>query len=372
MNHGTPLRFGIIGCGRIAANHALALAGHPGAEAVACLDADLARADGFAREHGIGHAVSTPEELYGLGLDAVVVCTPHPHHEEAVVRAAGHGVHALCEKPIAVDPAAADRMIAAAGAAGTTLGVVFQRRLWPAARRIRDAVDDGTLGRPLAGEVRVRLHRPAEYYSADPWRGRWDTDGGGVLMTQAVHQIDLLCWYMGTPVAVAGLTATQKHGDHIEVEDTAAAALSFASGAVATVHAHTVGSENLGNLVSVTGESGATASLLEYPEGGEGAIDLWTAPGQRHTADGYADASAATPDLASINAGLRPFHSLQIADFVSALREGRDPAVTGREARDSLAVVDAVYTSCRTGRTVHLDRGGPDPLPRTAEEDREY
>ena len=138
------------------------------------------RTGGRARPPVGGRAV-TPEQLLDLGLDVVSVCTPHPTHEDIVTRAAANGVNVLCEKPIAIDLSAAARMVTAAEAAGVLLGVLFQRRFWPAAQRIRRAIDDGTLGQPFLGHASVLLHRDSHYYTATPWRGKWETDGGGVL-----------------------------------------------------------------------------------------------------------------------------------------------------------------------------------------------
>lgn len=355
------LRLGIVGCGNIAANHANALAQTPGANVIGCCDSDLGRAQAFASAHNIPNAVTTTDELFALGLDAVTVCTPHPVHEEVVVAAANAGLHVLCEKPIAVDLAAADRMIAAADAAGVTFGVLFQRRFWPAAQRIRAAIDDGRLGQPILGEVSVQLFRETEYYSADSWRGSWLTDGGGVLMTQAVHQIDLLQWFLGEPVSVSGCIATQKFGEFIETEDTAVATVRFASGAIATINATTAANLNLGNRISVTGSSGAIASVTEFPEGNEGVNDVWTVTGETELRQVYDETTIANIPLSQINGQLTPFHTLQIQDFIAAIAEGREPAVTGRAARNSLAIITAVYESARTNTVVHLNEA-PAPL----------
>ncbi|HEY5857720.1 MAG TPA: Gfo/Idh/MocA family oxidoreductase [Aldersonia sp.] len=348
------LRVGIVGCGKIAGNHARALRELPWVQVVGCADPDLERAQAFAAEHGTGRAVRTFADLLALGLDAVTVCTPHPVHEQVVVAAAQAGVHVLCEKPIAVDVAAADRMIAAADAAGITFGVLFQRRFWPAAQRIRAAIADGRIGQPVLGEVSVLLHRPSSYYAGDAWRGRWDTDGGGVLMTQAAHQIDMLAWFLGDPVSVSGFIRTHTHGAHIETEDAASAVIAFGSGATATVTATTGANHNLGNRVTVVGETGAIASVLEFPEGREGVNEIWTVPGEVAFASPYAADVDANLDVRDINAGLVDFHAMQVRDFAEAVRDGRAPAVTGRDARTSLAIVTGIYESARTGQVVDL------------------
>ncbi|GAA1196137.1 Gfo/Idh/MocA family protein [Prauserella alba] len=353
-----PLRAAVIGCGNVAANHAAAYAELPDVELVGCADVDPERAAAFAGRYGA--APARPDEILDSELDLVSVCTPHPTHEAVVTAAASRGLHILCEKPIATDLAAAGRMVRACDDAGVTLGVLFQRRFWPAAQRIRRAVDDGTLGRPVLGDVAVLLHRDSTYYNADPWRGTWATDGGGVLMTQAVHQLDLLQWYMGDPVEVSAAHATFAHGDAIEVEDTAVATVRFAGGGLATVSASTALTPGLGCRVRVTGATGATAGLSEYPEGTEARLDVWAVPGAAEGGSPFGHGLTADVELSRINGALAPFHALQVADFVEAVRDGRDPAVTGREATRSLAMLTALYASAASGR--------PEPVPTVKEE----
>jgi predicted dehydrogenase len=153
------LRVGIAGCGAISRNHLEAFRALDNVQIVGVCDIDPDRARATAAAWGIPAAVTTVGELLGLGLDLVSVCTPHPTHENVVLQAAAAGVHVLCEKPIAVDLASAERMVTACDDAGVKLGVLFQRRFWPAAQRIRAAIDDGTLGRPIMGQCSVMLHR---------------------------------------------------------------------------------------------------------------------------------------------------------------------------------------------------------------------
>lgn len=345
----TALRAGVVGCGNVAGNHADAYRDLPGVDLVAVTDVDPGRAAALADRFG-GAAVA-PERLFDLDLDLVSICTPHPTHEAVVTEAAAHGVHVLCEKPIAIDLDAAARMVAVAESAGVRLGVLFQRRFWPAAQRIRRAIDDGTLGQPFLGHTSVLLHRDPSYYTGTAWRGTWATDGGGVLMTQAVHNVDLLQWFMGEAVEVSAAHTTVVQP--IEVEDTAVATIRFAGGGLATLAASTALTPGLGTRVQVIGRTGAGAGLAEYPEGSEARIDLWSVPGAETVGDPYGGGLiAADLDLAAINGSLAPFHALQIADFVDAVRTGREPAVTGREAAKSLAILTAVYASAAAGRPV--------------------
>ncbi|MEW1805444.1 Gfo/Idh/MocA family oxidoreductase [Pseudarthrobacter sp. NPDC080039] len=349
-----PLRVGIAGCGAISHNHLTAFRSLDGVEIVGVCDIDPHRAEATAREWGIPHAAGTVDALLALGLDIVSVCTPHPTHEEVVLQAAAAGVHVLCEKPIAVELASAERMVQACDEAGVKLGVLFQRRFWPAAQRIRAAIDDGTLGRPILGQCSVMLHRDPEYYSRDAWRGTWANDGGGVLMTQAIHYIDLLQWFMGDVAEVYGRINTYKHGEHIEVEDSATAVITFTSGAMATLEASTAVSPSLGVQVRITGETGASASLTEFPEGSDGRVDLWAVSGKVSTEPAHPGDAEPNVPLATINGQLIPHHTTQVRDFVRALRDGGEPAITGRDATKALRILLAVYESSRTGSPVRF------------------
>ncbi|MDI2099005.1 Gfo/Idh/MocA family protein [Ruicaihuangia caeni] len=351
-----PLRVGIIGCGKIAINHVHALQAIEGVEVSAVVDVDAQRARAFADAYGIRHAFDDVDAMLSSGIEVATVCTPHPAHEANVLAAARHGVHVLCEKPIAVDLDQADRMIAATDAAGVRFGVVFQRRFWPAAQRIRAAIDEGRMTAPITGSVIARFRRDAEYY-AEPWRGRWDTEGGGVLINQAIHHVDLLLWFMGPAKRVFGRIATLAHGEFIEVEDTAVATIEFESGALATIHASTTFDPGHGVQVLVSDRAGNTASVLEFPEG-TGLTDVWSVGDEREYRDPYADAFRAGQPfdipIAEIHGGLVPYHALQIAEFIDAVRNGREPVVTGREARKSLAVIAAIYESSKTGMPIDL------------------
>jgi UDP-N-acetyl-2-amino-2-deoxyglucuronate dehydrogenase len=347
------LRIGIVGAGQIALNHAKAVADLAEAELTAVCDVDLKRAQSLADLFRAKHAFEDLDAMMDSGLDAVTVCTPHPVHEQVVVAAADHRLHVLCEKPIAVTLEATDRMIAATRDAGVRLGVVFQRRLMPAVQRIRAALDDGTLGRPIAGHCHVRLQRDAAYYS-EPWRGHWETEGGGALINQAIHHIDMLQWFLGEPVRVSGQCRTLKHGDYIEVEDTAAAVIEFGSGALATLQVGTTYDPSLGDQVLITDDRGQTVSVTEFPEGAPGYNDIWAIGGRAEYLT-HPSGIEHNRALSQVHADLVPFHTAVIQEFVHAVRDNRDPLVTGAEARKSLAIILGIYESSRTGRLVQLD-----------------
>ncbi len=342
------VRVGLIGCGKIARTHAHSLRHLDEADFIACCDQDEARARDLAATYGVPNVFTDLNELLKSGLvDVVLVCTPHPAHERVVVAAAEAGVHVLCEKPIAITLDEADRMIDAADRAGVAFGVIFQRRFWPAAQRVRAAIDDGRLGTLTLGECSVRIWRPEAYFASDPWRGKWATEGGGVLMNQAVHAIDQLLWFMGDPVEVVGRHATLRHGAYIDVEDTAVATLVFASGALGIIQAASTFEPGFGFRVAVHGNNGAAVSIWETREGEQGINDVWTVAGEEEFRAAWELEDTGNP-------GFPGFHALQIQDFLQAVRDGRAPAVTGRDARNSLQVILAIYESSRTGDPVRF------------------
>lgn len=352
-------RVGIAGCGAISRNHLEAFRALNNVEIVGVCDVDADRAKATAEAWDIPNAVASVEELLTLGLDVVSVCTPHPTHEEVVLQAAAAGVNVLCEKPIATRLESAERMVEACENAGVQLGVLFQRRFWPASQKIRAAIDDGTLGKAILAQCSVMLHRAPGYYNRDAWRGTWESDGGGVLMSQAVHQIDLLQWYLGDVAEVYGKVNTYRHADYIEVEDSATAVITFTSGAMATLEASTAVSPNLGIQLRITGETGASASLTEFPEGSDGRLDLWAVGEQIVVEPVHPEGVEPNVDLSVINGQLIPFHKLQVQDFVQALENGTEPAITGKDALKSLRILLAVYESSRTGQPVRFAPAQP-------------
>lgn len=342
------VRVGLIGCGNIAKTHAAALASLPESDFVACTDIEPERAERMAEQYGVRHVFPDAEAMLRSGeVQAALVCTPHPSHTPLVVAAAEAGVHVLCEKPITTRLTDADRMIAAAERGKIKFGVIFQRRFWPAAQRIRKAIDDGKLGNLTLGECTVRLWRGPDYFALDPWRGTWATEGGGILMNQAVHSIDHFQWFMGRAVEVYGKYATLRHGAYIDVEDTAAATILFENGALGVLQATSTFQPAFGFRVAVHGDSGAAVSMWERNEGELGVNDLWSIPGEGELREHWFQEDDGIK-------GFPQFHIAQIGDFLEAVRDDREPAVTGKEARKSLEIILAIYESSRTGLPVTL------------------
>jgi predicted dehydrogenase len=341
---------GIAGTGLIGQIHAAAVRKLPEAELAAVCDPLPGKAAAFAGQHAPGAAAfESVEAMLAAGeVEAVCVCTPHPQHADVVVACARRGVHTIVEKPFTVTLADADRAIAACREHDTRLGAIFQRRWYPAAGRLRAAIDDGRLGRPTMGEAIVEFWRGQDYYDLAPWRGKWGSEGGGVLINQAPHMIDLLQWYMGEVEEVFCYWGNLIHPS-IEVEDAAAAVLRFKGGGLGLLKASNCTNPQLRFGVIITGATGATASVVLNEGDALGHAGVWTLPGdegavERWKADELAGELREYPD----------FHALQIRDFRAAVRERRDPAVTGEEGRKTVEIIQALYRSGRDHAPVRL------------------
>ena len=353
------LRTAVIGVGKVAQIHAKALATIPESDFAAACGRDGGRTKAFADAYGV-QPFTDVAEMVASGVQAVVVATPHPAHAMVTVPALRGGAHAIVEKPLASSLEDCDAMIAAARGAGRTLAMISQRRLYAPSLRVRAAIDAGKLGRPILGTVTMLGWRDERYYRSDPWRGSWSGEGGGVLVNQAPHQIDLLQWYMGDVDELSGAWANLNH-PYIEVEDTAIAVLRFRSGALGNVVVSNSQNPALFGKVWVHGSNGATVGV--QTDGGAMFVagmskvaeppvnDVWRVPGeeeklalwQREDADFFATIDAT-----------EHYHRLQIQDFLRAILDGRPPLVTGEEGRKTVEIVSAIYRSQRDHRPVRF------------------
>ncbi|HEX9189275.1 MAG TPA: Gfo/Idh/MocA family oxidoreductase [Vicinamibacteria bacterium] len=327
------LQAGFVGCGNITDTHARA-AREAGLGMAAFCGRDQAKAEVMAGRFG-GRAFARYEDLLAhRPLDLVVIGSPSGLHAEQGIAAARRGLHVLVEKPIDVTTARGEQLVAAAEQAGVRLGVLFQDRLKPDLVRLRDFLASGGLGRVLLVSARVKWHRPPSYYSASRWRGTLALDGGGALVNQGIHTVDLLLWLLGEVTRVRALTATRLHA--IEGEDVALALLEFASGAVGTLEATTAAFPGYPRRVEISGTEGTVVVEGDRVV----AADLRTmAPALVSTGDeGAVSASTATVSDATP-------HQRLFEDFVRAVETGRSPACGGREGLRSLAVVEAVYAA---------------------------
>ena len=353
------LRFGILGCGVIGPHHARAIAGLDSAELVAVADVVPELAEKLAAEHGCSWFTDLEDML--AEVDAVCVCTPSGLHAENAIAALEAGKDVVIEKPVDVTLQAADRLLEVQRAVGRKVAVISQHRFDEATLAVRDAVSNGEFGRLTSGSAEVRWWRSQSYYDSGGWRGTWELDGGGVLINQAIHSIDLLQWLMGPVVEVTAYTGLLAH-QRIEVEDTAVAILKFAGCAIGTIVATTAAYPGLTARIAVHGDRGsavidddelryfhvAGAGQGGHPYGAGRDDNQAEQVMERYGAGGSVPGAGADPGSLSMA------HRDQIEDFVEAVREGREPSVNVEEGRKPLAIILGIYESARTGSPVRI------------------
>jgi predicted dehydrogenase len=329
--------FAILGTGMIAEYHQKAIEANAdlGARLIAVGHHDTGRFEQIGARFGVP-CLSLDDLLARPDVDVVCIATPSGQHAAQAMAAARAGKHVLVEKPMALILADADAMIETAQEHGVQLGVILQRRAEPVFRRVHDAIQAGDLGELTLGVITMPYFRPQTYYDSAAWRGTWALDGGGVLMNQGIHIVDILVWFMGDPVEIQATGATL-HRD-IEVEDTIAATLRFANGARATVAATTTGAPGFPQRIEVYGTGGAIQ--LE----GESVVH-WSLVDPSKAAieplpPGDTSGAGAGADPRGISTGP---HSIIVREFIQAIQDGRPPSVDGREGRRGLATVLGIY-----------------------------
>jgi UDP-N-acetyl-2-amino-2-deoxyglucuronate dehydrogenase len=348
----SPLRYGIIGCGVIGPTHAEAVSGIADAELVAVCDVVLERATKLAGRFGARAFQDFGAMMATERLDLVSICTPsgyHGAHTCAVMRA---GAHVIVEKPMEITRAAMGEMLRVQRASGLKMAVISQHRFDSASVQVHDLVQAGAFGRLVLGVAHVPWWRSQAYYDSGAWRGTWALDGGGVLMNQSIHSIDLLTWLMGRVKRVNAFSDTLVH--RMETEDVAAAVLRFANGALGTITATTGAYPGVTTRVEIFGDGGSAvieADSLAY---------LHLRRDDREEAGPYGGAPERTPaavagQTASNAAALAVTgHALQIADMVRAVREDGDPLLGGEEAQHAVEVILSIYESACTGKEVAI------------------
>jgi len=343
-------RFGIIGLGMISHFHAKAIQEMKGARLVAVASRDAAKAAEFAAQYGAEGVGSYRALIERDDVDIVTSCTPSGAHLEPTIMAAEHGKHVLCEKPLEVTLPRLDRMIEACRKHRVLLGGIFPSRTSEVYQRIKQAVAAGRLGHITLGSAYVKWWRPQSYYDSAAWRGTRKLDGGGCLMNQGIHTIDLLQWFMGPAVEVRAFTACLAH-TRIEVEDVAAAAIRFKNGALGVIEGATSAWPGHAKRIELCGDQGGVATREDdlatwtFAKPARGDAALLARLGARDTGKG----GAADPKAISFIG-----HQRQFEDFVAALRAGRAPMVDGAEGRKAVELILAIYRSARTNRTVRL------------------
>ncbi len=349
----SEIKTGIVGCGKVADLHAAGLIESEKSRFTAVCDLDIARARAFADKYGVDAFSSVEEMVKAGGVEMVTIATPHPVHAVATVAALDAGAHVLVEKPMASSLEDCDRMIAAARKAGKKLGMVSQRRLYEPVMRVKNAIDAGKIGKPVLAVLTMLGWRDEGYYASDPWRGTWKGEGGGVLVNQAPHQIDILQWYMGEIESLYGVWSNLNH-PYIEVEDTALAVIRFKSGALGNIVVSNSQNPALYGKVHVHGENGASVGV--QTDGGAMFIagmssiteppynDLWTVPGEEANLETW---RAEITEIFERNDPMKRYHRLQIEDFLDAITDDRAPLVPGEEGRKTVEIFTAIYRSTR-------------------------
>ena len=334
------IHIGLIGGGNITETHARAAHAVSGVDIAAIYGINAERVDRLCREHGGRPYRDFEAFLTHRPLDLVIIGSPSGLHATHGIAAVLQGLHVLTEKPIDISTKRADALIGAANQSDVKLGVIFQDRLKADIQRLKQWVDEGALGDPLLVDARVKWHRPAEYYRNSKWRGTFVLDGGGALMNQGVHTVDLLLWLLGDVARVQARTATMLHA--VETEDTAVAVLEFASGAIGTLQATTAAipvirdgwklpdrwAQLFSNTIASLRPTSATITRF---------VDH--SPGDRNQ-------SASSATVSDIRG-----HQAVLEDFLQAIDQNRAPVCDGREGRRSVAVIEAIYRAARSFET---------------------
>jgi UDP-N-acetyl-2-amino-2-deoxyglucuronate dehydrogenase len=345
-----PYGFGIIGCGMIARFHAKAIADVPDAKLVACCSRSPAAGEKFAAETGCRCYTKLADMLADPVVHVVVIGTPSGAHLEPALAVANVGKHVIVEKPLEVTLADCDAIIAACEKNKVKLSTIFQSRFHQSSRLLKSAIDEKRFGRLTMGDAYVKWFRTQEYYDSKPWRGDGKLAGGGALMNQAIHSVDLLTWLMGPVAEVTAHSAMLAH-ERIDVEDTCVATLRFTNGALGVIEASTAVYPGYLKRIEIHGPQGT--AVMEEED-----IKVWDFAAKhpsdeailRHMADHRSTGGGASDPAAIGHHG----HTQQFRDVCDAIDHDRAPAIDGHEVRRSVEIILAIYKSAETGRPVKL------------------
>ncbi|MCA8997829.1 MAG: Gfo/Idh/MocA family oxidoreductase [Planctomycetaceae bacterium] len=342
--------FGIVGTGMIAHFHAKAIQAIPGATVVGCFNHTPEKAQAFADEYGCTAYSSLDEMLANDAIQIVTICTPSGSHLDPALAAANAGKHLLVEKPLEITLERCDQIIDACARNNVTLGAILPSRFSEANIALKKAIDEGRFGTLTLGDTYVKWYRSQEYYDGGGWRGTWALDGGGCYMNQAIHNVDLLYWFMGDVSQVCGLTATLAH-ERIEVEDVGTAIVRFKNGALGTLEASTSAFPGLLKKTEIHGSHGSV--IVE-----QDSILLWQfqdeRPEDEEIRQKFGKSSETSGGAADPKAISFVGHQRQFEDLISAIQEGRKPLIDGPEGRKSVELILAIYESSQTGKRVEL------------------
>lgn len=346
-NGDRTIRFGVIGCGVIGKRHADEISAIEGAKLVAVADSEVDRARAFGEQYGVDWHDDYRALLERSDVDVITICTPSGMHARFTTAAAEAGKHVIVEKPIDITLQKADQMIEACRTAGVKLCVISQHRFDASTVKVKEKLAAGTLGNTILGEAAVNWYRSQGYYDSAGWRGTWEWDGGGALMNQSIHTIDLLQYLMGPVESVQAQMGTLNH-DRIEVEDVAVAIVRFQNGALGTIVGTTAAYPGLSARLEVFGTQGS--AVIESDK----LTHLYVAEAEVEGVQHKVAAQNLAETEAQV-AGEQPTaHRLQFMDMMAAIREDREPLVNGVEGRKGLEIIQAIYQSARTGKSVSL------------------
>ncbi|MBO9608852.1 MAG: Gfo/Idh/MocA family oxidoreductase [Paenibacillaceae bacterium] len=329
----TTIKFAILGCGIISVSHAEGIRSTPGAELTAVCDIHEASAKKFGESYSVPYFTDYELLLARKDIDVVCICTPSGMHAEQTVQAARAGKHVICEKPLAIRPDDAERMIRACREQGVKLASVLPRRMTPAARYVKRLIEEDRLGKLSLCSGYARFYRDQAYYDSAGWRGTWEMDGGGAMMNQGIHTIDLLQWLVGPVAKLTGHAYTVLR--NIEVEDTAVAVLTYRNGALGVLEITTTAYKQPDHQIIIHGDKG-TVILT----------------GDEITSLAFVSEPVEIPSFPAVSS--REGHRLQIEDMVHAIRDNREPIVSGEDARSGLALIWGTYESSRLKQEIRI------------------
>lgn len=350
--------FGIIGCGMIANFHVRAVEDIRGAKVVGCFDMVPAAADALAERTGCLPYHNLDEMLANPQIDVVTICTPSGAHMEPALAAARAGKHVIVEKPLEVTLKRCDKIIDACKQAGVVLATIFPSRFHESSQLLKAAIDKGRFGKLTIGDAYVKWYRTQQYYDSGAWRGTWQLDGGGALMNQAIHSVDLLTWLMGPVSEITAHTATLAH-ERIEVEDVAMATVKFANGALGVVEATTAAYPGSLKRIEIHGSEGSAVLEEEDITQWEFSKALRSDAALRERMAGKTETGGGAADPAAIG---HHGHTALFRDVLRAIKQGDRPLVDGLEGRRSVEIILAIYKAAETGRRVQLPLAGDPTL----------
>jgi UDP-N-acetyl-2-amino-2-deoxyglucuronate dehydrogenase len=342
--------FGIIGAGTISDIHALAINAIPNAKLYGVYSINKISSQAFADKNNCT-AYDSLEELLGVPeIDIVCICTPSGIHADPAIKCIEAGKHCVIEKPLEVTLAKCDQIIEAADKAGVKTAVIFPSRFYEASKQVKQAIDEQRFGNLVLGDAYVKWSRSQAYYESAAWRGTWELDGGGALMNQGIHSVDLLQWYMGDVESVQSVTANVKHKT-IEVEDTVVSTLRFANGALGTIECSTAVFPGALKRIEIMGTSGTAIleenNLIKWQfekEAGEDEQIIKSMSGGTVSHGGVSNPA----DISFAG------HQKQLEDMMYSIETDKKPLIDARDGRKSVAIVLAIYESARTGQKVTL------------------